>query len=174
MKGTKSMAILQPAAIAAKPKKLSMLIAGYPGIGKSTLAMSAPKPLHIDTDLGIDRIPAQYRKPFIQPQSYDELRADLVPENLADFETLVFDTGGQLFKLISRYAVKKDSKLGQRDGSLSLKGYGFVGREFENLVNYARYELQKHVVFVFHAKEDKDGDNTRLRILIEGQTNWMT
>jgi hypothetical protein len=53
------MAIQQPAAIAAKPKKLSVLIAGYPGIGKSTMALSAPKPLHIDTDLGIERVPAQ-------------------------------------------------------------------------------------------------------------------
>jgi hypothetical protein len=164
------MAIQQPAAIAAKPKKLSVLLAGYPGIGKSTLALSAPAPLHIDTDLGIDRVPAPYRKPFVQPRDYDELKSDLVPDNLRDFETLVFDTGGQLFKLISRWAVKKDSKYGQRDGSLSLKGYGFVGHEFETLVNYCRYELQKHVVFVFHAKEDKDGDATRLRILIEGQT----
>ena len=29
-------------------KKIRMLIAGYPGIGKSTLALSAPRPLHID------------------------------------------------------------------------------------------------------------------------------
>ena len=37
-------------------KKIRMLIAGYPGIGKSTLALSAPNPLHIDVDFGIDRI----------------------------------------------------------------------------------------------------------------------
>ena len=36
-------------------KKIRMLIAGYPGIGKSTLALSAPNPLHIDVDFGIDR-----------------------------------------------------------------------------------------------------------------------
>ena len=34
-------------------KKIRMLIAGYPGIGKSTLALSAPRPLHIDCDFGI-------------------------------------------------------------------------------------------------------------------------
>ena len=37
-------------------KKIRMLIAGYPGIGKSTLALSAPNPLHIDVDFRIDRI----------------------------------------------------------------------------------------------------------------------
>ena len=40
-------------------KKIRMLIAGYPGIGKSTLALSAPRPLHIDCDFGIDRIEAK-------------------------------------------------------------------------------------------------------------------
>ena len=49
-------------------KKIRMLIAGYPGIGKSTLALSAPNPLHIDVDFGIDRIEPRYRKPYIQPQ----------------------------------------------------------------------------------------------------------
>ena len=34
-------------------KKIRMLIAGYPGIGKSTLALSAPRPLHIDCDLAL-------------------------------------------------------------------------------------------------------------------------
>jgi len=34
----------------------------------------------------------------------------------------------------------------------------------------AYYKLNKNVVVIFHAKEEKDGDSTRLRILIEGQT----
>ena len=46
-------------------KKIRMLIAGYPGIGKSTLALSAPRPLHIDGDFGIDRIQPPYRLPYI-------------------------------------------------------------------------------------------------------------
>ena len=54
-------------------KKVRLLIAGYPGIGKSTLALSAPRPLHIDVDFGIDRIEPRYRKPFIQPRTYDEI-----------------------------------------------------------------------------------------------------
>ena len=68
------------------------------------------------------------------------------------------------------WAIKKDPKYGQRDGSLSLKGYGFVGKEFVRLMDYCFYELHKHIVVVFHAIEEKDGDNTRLRIKVEGQT----
>ena len=151
-------------------KKIRMLIAGYPGIGKSTLALSAPRPLHIDCDFGIDRIEPRYRMPYIQPRSYDEILNDLKPENLKDFETLVFDTAGKLITLMGLWAIKQNPKYGQRDGSLSLKGYGFVGREFVQLMDYCFYELKKNIVVVFHATEEKDGDNTRLRIKVEGQT----
>ncbi len=162
--------IRNPAEIQDTEKKIRMLIAGYPGIGKSTLGLSAPKPLHIDVDFGIDRIEPRYRKPYIQPQIYDEILEDLTPENVKDFETLVFDTGGKLINLMSLWAIKKDPKYGQRDGSLSLKGYGFVGKEFVRLMDYCFYELKKNIVIIFHATEEKDGDNTRLRIKVEGQT----
>ena len=132
-------------------KKIRMLIAGYPGIGKSTLALSAPRPLHIDCDFGIDRIEPRYRMPYIQPRSYDEILNDLKPENLNDFETLVFDTAGKLISLMGLWAIKQNPKYGQRDGSLSLKGYGFVGREFVRLMDYCFYELKKNIVVVFHA-----------------------
>lgn len=162
--------IRNPNEIQEGAKKIRMLIAGYPGIGKSTLALSAPRPLHIDVDFGIDRIEPRYRKPYIQPKSYDEILEDLTPLNVKDFDTLVFDTGGKLISLMSQWAIKKDVKYGQCDGSLSLKGYGFIGREFQRLMDYCFYELDKHIVVVFHAIEEKDGDNTRLRIKVEGQT----
>lgn len=162
--------IRNPNEIQEGAKKIRMLIAGYPGIGKSTLALSAPRPLHIDVDFGIDRIEPRYRKPYIQPKSYDEILEDLTPLSVKDFDTLVFDTGGKLISLMSQWAIKKDVKYGQRDGSLSLKGYGFIGREFQRLMDYCFYELDKHIVVVFHAIEEKDGDNTRLRIKVEGQT----
>ncbi len=169
--------IRKAASVNAADKKIRILIAGYPGIGKSTLALSAPKPLHIDVDFGIDRIEPRYRADYIQPKSYEEILADLKPENLTDYDTLLFDTGGKLISLMSLWAIKKDNKYGQRDGSLSLKGYGFVGKEFQRLMDYCFYELNKHIVMVFHAVEDKDGDNTRLRIKVEGQTKnnvWET
>ena len=164
-------------AIITEAKKIRMLVAGYPGIGKSTLALSAPRPLHVDIDHGIDRIEPRYRKDFIQPKSYEEILADLVPENLTDYDSLVFDTGGKLISLMSLWAAKQDPKYRQRDGSLSLKGYGVVGKEFNRLMDYCFYELDKNIIIVFHAIEDKDGDNTRLRIKVEGQTKnnvWET
>ena len=168
--------IRQPSETTTKTKKIRMLIAGYPGIGKSTLGLSAPRALHIDIDHGIDRIEPMYRRPYIQPQTYDEILNDLTPENLNDFDTLVFDTGGKLIDLMKPWAIKQDPKNGKRDGSLSLQGYGFVGREFTRLMDHCFYQLDKHVVVLFHAVEDKDGDATRLRLMVEGGTKnsvWL-
>ena len=162
--------IRQPSESATKARKIKMLIAGYPGIGKTTLGLSAPRALHIDIDHGLERIEPQYRRPYIQPQSYQEVLDDLIPANLVDFDTLVFDTGGKLIDLMKPWAIKNDPKNGKRDGSLSLQGYGAVGREFTRLMDYCYYELDKHVVVLFHAIEEKDGDNTRLRLMVEGQT----
>lgn len=162
--------IKRPDEVVQTTKKIRMIIAGFPGIGKTTLGLSAPKPLLIDVDRGIDRVQAKNRKDFTQPITYEELLQDL-KSNLSSYETLVFDTGGKLLDLMKPYVIKQDSKNGQKDGTtLSIKGYGAVGKEFQRLMDYAYYNLNKNVVVLFHAKEDKDGEATKLRILVEGST----
>ena len=53
--------IKKPNELISENQKIRMLIAGYPGIGKTTLALSAPKPLLVDVDLGINRVMASAR-----------------------------------------------------------------------------------------------------------------
>lgn len=162
--------IKKPFEIGEVKKKYRMLIAGFPGIGKTTVALSAPKPLLIDVDKGIDRVRVNERKDFSQPLNYEELLQDL-NSDLSEYETLVLDTGGKLLDLMKPYVIKQDSKNGQKDGqTLSIKGYGAVGKEFARLTDYIAYTLNKHVIIIFHAKEDKDGEATKLRILVEGST----
>lgn len=162
--------IKKPNEIVNNAKKIRILIAGFPGIGKTTLALSAPKPLHIDVDRGVDRVQAKNRRDFIQPENYEELLTDL-KSDLSDYETLVFDTGGKLLDLMKPYVIKQDSKNSQKDGqTLSIKGYGAVGKEFQRLMDYAFYQLNKNIVVIFHAKEEKEGESTKLRILVEGST----
>jgi hypothetical protein len=150
-------------------KKLKVLIAGYPGIGKTTLALSAPKPLLLDLDNGIDRVEARYRSDTAIVQSYDELIKDIETADLKEYETIVVDTGGKLLELMKPKVIADDIKNGQRDGNLTLKGYGAVSRLFSQFVQQLE-KLNKHLVFVFHAKEDKDGDEVRLRVQVEGST----
>ena len=178
------MAIFKPANLTFKDKKIRMLIAGYPGIGKTTLALSAPHPLYIDVDLSAERIEPEVlamAEGVTQPRDYDELRKDLgmglspmelqqVKNDLAAYETIVVDTGGKLLTIMGNYGRKIDNKYARRDGSLSLQGYGWLGKEFQRFLDHCIYELDKHIVIVFHTVEEKDGDDTKLRIKAEGQS----
>lgn len=161
--------IRKPAEMINTENRFRVLIAGYPGIGKTTLGLSAPKPLLIDVDFGINRTMASVRKDYIQPESYDELLNDLKGD-LRDYETIVIDTGGKLLDLMKAYVIKNDIKNAKKDGTLSLQGYGAVGREFSRFMNYIYFELRKHCVIIFHAVEEKQDEETKLRILVEGST----
>lgn len=134
------------------------------------MGLSAPKPLLIDVDFGINRIMASVRKDYIQPETYEELLQDLVPNNLVDYETIVIDTGGKLLELMKNYVIKNDVKNAKKDGTLSLQGYGAVAREFTRFMNLIYFELRKHCVIIFHAVEEKQDEDTKLRILVEGST----
>lgn len=161
--------IKRPSEIVNTDSRFRVLIAGYPGIGKTTLGLSAPKPLLIDVDFGINRTMASVRKDYIQPESYEELLNDLKGD-LRDYETIVIDTGGKLLDLMKSYVIKNDIKNAKKDGTLSLQGYGAVGREFTRFMNYIYFELRKHCVIIFHAVEEKQDEETKLRILVEGST----
>lgn len=161
--------IKKPAEMMNETNKFRVLIAGYPGIGKTTLGLSAPKPLLIDVDFGINRTMASVRKDYIQPENYEELLNDLKGD-LSDYETIVIDTGGKLLELMKSYVIKNDIKNAKKDGTLSLQGYGAVGREFTRFMNYIYFELRKHCVIIFHAVEEKQDEETKLRILVEGST----
>lgn len=149
-------------------KKIRMLLAGPPGIGKSTLAMSAPKPLLIDTDGGFDRIESMYRKDRLVASSYQEILDDLQPQNLTAYDTLVIDTAGQMQSYMSAYVIAQDAKNGQRGGALSQRGYGAIKREFNRLVSFMYTTLQKNIIIICHSVEEKEDDVVKQRLKLEG------
>ena len=75
-------------------KKIKMIVAGYAGIGKTTLGLSAPKPLLFDIENVVDRLEGQYRKDTLIVDSYQRLIEDLDTENFNNNDTFVADTGG--------------------------------------------------------------------------------
>ena len=149
-------------------KKIRMLLAGPPGIGKSTLAMSAPAPLLIDTDGGFDRVEFMYRKDRLVVTSYQEILDDLQPANLKDYQTLVIDTAGKMQAYMSAWAIAQDAKNGQRGGALSQRGYGAIKREFNRLIDYMFVTLQKNIIVICHSVEEKEDDVVKQRLKLEG------
>lgn len=150
-------------------KKISMIIAGVPGIGKTTLALSSPKPLLIDLDNGVSRVEARYRTDTDVVSTFEELKKDLSGD-LSAYETLVIDTGGKLLEMLKPVVIAKDPKNSKRDGNLSLQGYGAVKREFASFINFVK-SLNKNLIIIFHASEvNLENDLTGLRIRIEGSS----
>lgn len=157
------------------PKMMRVLLAGNPGLGKTNLALSAPDPVLVDLDKGIDRIEPEWRVPYIQVDTYEELLNDMTEENLKRFKTVVIDTGGKLQSIMTPYLIKQDPKNGQSNGALSLRGFGALNMELQNFLDKLE-RLNKHVIIIFHAVEEKDGDETRLRIMAQGafrNTVWQ-
>ena len=77
-------------------------IVGTPGIGKTTLALSAPKPLLIDTDKGIHRLQAEHRCDCVQVTSYQDV-LDVLEEDLSSYESVIIDTLGELVSFMLKH-----------------------------------------------------------------------
>ena len=91
------------------PKVILGCIVGVPGIGKTTLALSAPSPLLLDTDNGIHRVQSEYRADCVQVKSYQDI-LDVLEEDLSDYKTIVIDTLGELVNFMLKYFADKDNK----------------------------------------------------------------
>lgn len=162
--------IVQPENMDFSKKKFAAIIYGPPGIGKTTLALSAPRPVLIDMDdFGVSRVDARYRCPTIMADTYEGIKEDMTRENLAQFDTIVIDTGGSLITYLKDWAMRVKGAVDKRGEFNSLKGFGFVKAEVKSFVDYITKILKKNVIFVFHSQEkaDKDG-NTTQRIVCEG------
>lgn len=147
--------------------RIKMLVYGQPGAGKSTLALSAPKPLLIDFDNGVNRVDYELIKDTVQVESYADMLNLLNNEDLSDYETLVIDTGGKLLDCMSDYLIASNPRLGKRNGSLTLEGYGVRKVEFSSLIRLINSK-KKHVVFVAHRTTEKNGDDVRYVPLFGG------
>lgn len=163
------MSIYQPEEMDFRSKKFSMIIAGAPGSGKTTLAMSAPNPVLVDLDKGVSRIRAMHRRTTIVCDKYEELLEDIQSEAVRQAETIVIDTGGSLVTYLQDWAMRENPTLNrQKNGAISLKGFGAVKNEFTRFTNMLQYTMDKNIIYIFHTVEEKDGDIVKQRLMCEG------
>lgn len=164
--------IKQPHEISSDNAKLIGLIYGQPGVGKTSVALSSPKPLLIDFDNGALRVEKQYRVATLQVKKYNDFLEILKIDNLHylnDYETIVIDTLGKMVDSIADYLIDKDPKLKQSDGSLSMKGWGSVKKEFQKLLKNL-LNTNKSIIFTAHEKEEKVGEQIIKRPDIAGSS----
>lgn len=162
------MAIKKAAELDFSNKKFMLIISGQPGLGKTTLALSAPKPFLFDTDNGIARVKASHRQEVVTSvtASYEELLGDMESAEYKAAESVVIDTGGTLVQLMKEWAKKQDAKAA-KDGRAM---YGVIKTEFDRLCYQIRNTDKKHLVVVFHTTEQQKGDTIQTRLSCEGST----
>ena len=142
------------------------LIYGQPGIGKTTVALSASNPVLLDFDKGLHRVEKIYQVPSLQPTCYQDVINLLNSNELAGFDTIVIDTLGKLIDMIisSNHVPKKN------DGCTpSMQGWSVLKVQFQNLLKMVASK-NKNILFVAHEKEEKTDDNIVKRIDVSGSS----
>lgn len=136
--------------------KIKMLIYGQPGMGKTTMALSAPDPLLIDCDNGVQRVNPAHISDTVQVSSYNDVLA-VLNEDLSPYKSLVIDTAGKLLDFIAAYVIARNPKLGRANGAPTLQGYGEIKAEFSQFCKLVMSK-DKHLIFVAHRQTRTEGD----------------
>jgi hypothetical protein len=149
--------------------KIKCLIYGQAGTGKTTLSLSAPKPLILDFDGGIHRVNYGHQPDgTLQVRSWADCEA-VLKEDLSAYETLVVDTGGKMLDYMASYIVLKNPKMGRSNGGLTLQGFGERKGMFRQFCKTVML-MDKHIVFVAHRETQRNGDDIRYVPLFGGSS----
>lgn len=144
-----------------------MILYGRGGVGKTTFAASAPKPLLIDFENGSKFLGERGLDCDVVRLQDWFTHDDLVQLKglLPNYETIILDPIGEAMeKLVSSHALD-GKKFRQNDGSLSMAGWGEAKKQMKGLVKWLR-DSGKNVILIAHVAEGKDDDKTTYRIQI--------
>lgn len=143
--------------------RLNVCIYGPPGLGKTTLAFTAAKPLLLDFDQGAHR--AANRRDTVRVAKWEDV-ASMAAADLADYDTIVVDTAGRALDALTADIIRRNPKAG-RGGALTLQGYGTLKAEFTAWLK-ALNSFGKDVVLIAHMDEQRNGDEVIERLDVQG------
>ena len=164
------MPIVKPTEMNFSGKNIIAIISGLPGTGKTTLALSAPDVLLIDTDEGMARVNPAHRKDASICKTYEEVLADIKSAE-GQYKTIVIDTCGALIEYMKDWAMRTDPKASKKDGGFSLQGYGIIKSEFIRLSSELRKKF--NVIYLFHESMTKVDENVFYELVVEGSARTL-
>ena len=136
-------------------KNIKIMIYGQAGMGKSTFALSAPRPLLLDFDNGVKRVNTNHlgdQVGIVQVESWNDILYLLSsPNELNEFDSIVVDTIGKMMDYIIAYRCNGYQP--------RIQDWGAINNDFKWFTN-ALSGLNKNVIFVAHRDTRKEGEET--------------
>jgi len=142
---------------------LCFTIYSQPGLGKTSLAFTASRPLLLDFDKGAHR--AVDRKDTVQVSDWGDV-AGITAADVAAYDTIIIDTVGKALDVLAQDIIRGNSRL-SHGGALSQQGWGQLGVRFSAFLKLLR-SFGKDVILIAHMDEQKDGDSIKERLKISG------
>ena len=149
---------------------LIMIVYGEGGVGKTTFGATAPKPILADCENGAKYLGLRGVKMDVaQINGWDDTKEFLQLAKSGKYETIVIDPIGELMeKLKRRIVATQNMKLVQKDGSLTMAGWGYMKDVYRSYIKSLR-DSGFNVILIGHLDEVKDEDRMLKRIKIESK-----
>lgn len=144
-------------------KRITMCLYAVPGVGKTSTAFTAEKPLLLDADRGSHRV--RNRGDVVQIEKWEDV-TEMTAADLAPYRTVIADTTGRLLDILTPKIIAADSKMG-RGGALTLQGYGKLKSEFISWLKML-HSFGLDVILISHSDEKQNGDDMIERLDMQG------
>jgi len=144
-------------------KTLCLTVYSQPGLGKTSLAFTASRPLLLDFDKGAHR--SKNRKDVVEVSDWSEI-AGIKAEDVAEYDTIVIDTAGKALDVLAQDVIRQNARWAYA-GALNQQGWGQLGMRFSYFLRMIR-GFGKDVILIAHMDEQKDGEAIKERLKVSG------